>query len=148
MSLLDTVLDTENQTQIILNPGEALAAIILAATATDGYLSQDEAQCISSRLSCLKLFRSYSNDLMNRLFDKILTILQRDGLNTLFNAAKESLSEDLREAAFAIVTDMILADGIVTEEEKSFLNDLYQSLGVSTEIAVQTIQVILIKNRG
>ncbi len=148
MSLLDIVLDTESQTQIILNPGEALVAIILAATATDGYLSQDETRCITSTLSRLKLFSDYTNDLMNGLFEKILSILQQDGMNTLFNAAKESLSEDLREAAFAIVTDMVMTDGIVTEEEKNFLNDLYQALGISREIAQKTMQVILIKNLG
>jgi hypothetical protein len=54
----------------------------------------------------------------------------------------------LREAAFAVATDLVLAEGIVAEEERTFLNDLYQALGVSNEIAIQVIQVILIKNRG
>jgi len=40
-----------------------------------------------------------------------------------------------------------LAEGVVAEEEKNFLNDLYQALGVSSEMAIQIIQVILIKNR-
>jgi len=148
MSLLDTVLDTENQTHLTLSPAEAFAAITLAATATDGHLSSDEARCISSTLSRMKLFKTYPNDLMNRLFEKILSILQHDGMNSLFNAAKESLPQDLREAAFAVSTDIVLADGVVTEEEKNFLTDLHQALGVSSEIAVQIMQVILIKNRG
>ncbi|PHK38447.1 hypothetical protein VF12_17985, partial [Nostoc linckia z15] len=36
--------------------------------------------------------------------------------------------------------------GVEAEEEKNFLNDLYQALGVSSEMAIQIIQVILIKN--
>ncbi|MEH2246902.1 tellurite resistance TerB family protein [Nostoc sp.] len=148
MGLFDAVLGTESQTQAALNPEEAFAVIILMATASDGYLSVEQANSITSMLSRTKLFKSYSHEMMNRLFDKILGILQGDSFNALFNAAKDSLSQDLREAAFAVATDLVLAEGIVAEEEKNFLNDLYQALGVSSEIAIQIVQVILIKNRG
>ena len=148
MGLLDTVLDTEIQAHVTLSPAEAFAAITLAAIAIDGYLSENEARCISSVLSRLKLFRNYTNDLMNRLFEKILSILRRDGLNVLFDAAKESLTEELQEAAFAVASDLLLSEGIVKEEEKHFLTDLYQALGISRDVAIQIVQVILIKNRG
>lgn len=148
MGLLDAVLGTESQTQTALNPAEAFAVIVLVATASDGYLSVEQANSITFVLSRMKLFKSYPHEMMNKLFEKILGILQGDGFNTLFNAAKDSLSQDLREAAFAVATDLVLAEGIVAEEEKNFLNDLYQALGISREIAVQIVQVILIKNRG
>ncbi|MEH1819697.1 Tellurite resistance protein TerB [Nostoc sp. C052] len=148
MGLFDAVLGTESQTQAALNPAEAFAVIILTATASDGYLSVEQANSIISVLSRMKLFKSYPHEMMDRLFDKILGILQGDGFNALFNAAKDSLSQDLREAAFAVATDLVLAEGIVLEEEKNFLNDLYQALGVSSEIAIQIVQVILIKNRA
>ncbi|MBN3887108.1 MAG: tellurite resistance TerB family protein [Nostoc sp.] len=148
MGLFDAVLGTESQTQAALNPTEAFAVIILVATASDGYLSLEQANSITFVLSRMKLFKSYPHEMMSRLFDKILGILQGDGLNALFNAAKDSLSQDLREAAFAVATDLVLAEGIVGEEEKNFLNDLYQALGVSSEIAIQIVQVILIKNGG
>ncbi|MFN6484335.1 MULTISPECIES: tellurite resistance TerB family protein [unclassified Nostoc] len=148
MGLFDAVLGTESQTQAALNPAEAFAVIILTATASDGYISVEQTNSIISVLSRMKLFKSYPNEMINRLFDKILGILQGDGFNALFNAAKDSLSQDLREAAFAVATDLVLAEGIVPEEEKNFLNDLYQALGVSSEIAIQIMQVILIKNRA
>ncbi len=148
MGLLDMVLGTETQAQVTFSPAEAFVAIILAVIATDGHLSEDEARCISSVLFRLKLFRNYTNGLMNKLFEKILSILRRDGINFLFNAAKESLTQDLREAVFAVATDFLLADGIVTEEETIFLDDLYQALSISRDVAIQIIQVILIKNRG
>jgi uncharacterized tellurite resistance protein B-like protein len=82
------------------------------------------------------------------MFDKLLAILRRDGIDVLFNAAKKSLPDDLREAAFAVATDLVLADGVVSQEERDFLNDLYQALGISSDIATQIVQVMLIKNRG
>ncbi|MEH2178792.1 tellurite resistance TerB family protein [Nostoc sp.] len=148
MGLFDAVLGTESQTQAALNPAEAFAVIILTATASDGYLSVEQANSIISVLSRMKLFKSYPNEMMNRLFDKILGILQGDDFNALFNAAKDSLSQDLREAAFAVATDLVLAEGIIPEEEKNFLNDLYQALGVSREIAIGIVEVVLIKNRA
>ncbi|MEH2202864.1 MAG: tellurite resistance TerB family protein [Nostoc sp.] len=148
MGLFDAVLGTDSQTQAALNPAEAFAVIILTATASDGYLSVEQANSIISVLSRMKLFKSYPNEMMKRLFDRILGILQGDGFNALFNAAKDSLSQELRETAFAVATDLVLAEGIIPEEEKNFLNDLYQALGVSSEIAIQIVEVILIKNRA
>jgi tellurite resistance protein len=148
MDVFDAVLGTENQTQAALNPAEAFAVIVLVATASDGSLSVEQANSITFVLSRMKLFKSYSHEMMNRLFDKILGILQGDGFNALFDAAKDSLSQDLRESAFTVATDFVLAEGIVAEEEKNFLNDLYQALDVSSERAMQIVQVILIKNRG
>lgn len=148
MSLFDKVLGSQTQVQEALNPAEAFAAITLAATASDGYLSEEETRILYSVLSRMKLFRSYPYDVMNRMFERLLTILRRQGLDVLFNTAKESLPYNLREAAFAVATDLVLADGIVTQEEKDFLNDLYQALDIPGELATQIVQVMLIKHRG
>ena len=48
------------------------------------------------------------------MFDKLLDTLRRYGINALSNSAKESLPYDLREAAFAVATDLVLADGLLT----------------------------------
>jgi tellurite resistance protein len=148
MGLLDTVLGTENQTQAALNPAEGFAVIVLMAAASDGHLSVEQANSITFVLSRMNLFKGYPHEMIDRLLDKILSIIQGDGFNTLFNAAKDSLSQDLREAAFAVATDFVLAKGIITEEENNFLNDLYQALSVSSEKAIQIMQVILIKNQA
>jgi len=147
MGLFDQVLGSQTQVKEAFSPAEAFVAITLAATASDGYLSQDEACLIYSSLSRMKLFRSYPYDVMSRMFDRLLSILRRQGIDALFNTAKESLPHDLREAAFAMATDLVLADGIVTQEEKDFLNDLHQALDIPGELATQIVQVMLIKHR-
>lgn len=65
----------------------------------------------------MKLFRSYSNDEMDRIFDKLLDALRRYAINALSHSAKESSPYDLREAAFAVVTDLVLADGVLIQQE-------------------------------
>ncbi|MBF2066419.1 MAG: tellurite resistance TerB family protein [Calothrix sp. C42_A2020_038] len=147
MGLFDRVLGN-NTVKEAMTPAEAFAAITLSVVTSDGYLSEEEARGISAVLSRMKMYRSYSNELMQRMFDKILGILRHEGMNSLFDTAKESLSYEMRESAFAVAADLILADGIVTQEEKEFLNDLYQALSLDTDVATQILEVMLIKNRG
>jgi tellurite resistance protein len=69
-------------------------------------------------------------------------------LDALLNAAITALPHDLTETAFAIATDIVLADGEVTEEEQKLLNDLFQLLEIPEETAIKIIDVMLIKNQG
>ncbi|RUT04591.1 hypothetical protein DSM106972_041600 [Dulcicalothrix desertica PCC 7102] len=147
MGLFDKVLGN-NTVKELMTPAEAFAAITLSAIASDGYLSEDEMRALTATLFRMKLYRSYSNDVMQRMFDKLLGILRHEGINGLFDVAKESLPYDMRESAFAVATDLILADGVVAIEEKEFLDDLYQALSLDSEVATQIIEVMLIKNRG
>ncbi|MEB3182716.1 MAG: tellurite resistance TerB family protein [Nostocaceae cyanobacterium] len=151
MGLFDKVFNIQNlqsQTQQTLSPAEAFAAICLAATASDGYFSEEEARGISFILSRMQLFKSYPHDVINRMFDKLVGILKRQGVSNLLNLAKQSLPYELRDTAFAVATDLVLADGVVTQEEQNLLNELYQALEVSPEVATQIVQIMLIKNRG
>ena len=73
-------------------------------------------------------------------------------LTCSFSNATKSLDltthNDLTETAFAIATDIVLADGEVTEEEQKLLNDLFQLLEIPEETAIKIIDVMLIKNQG
>lgn len=147
MNLVDTVLGIDNQSPEVLTSAEAFAAIALVAITPDGLLSQQQICNISSVLLRSKLFSSYSEDGMNKLLEKILDIFRRDGFNALFNIAKVSLSSELREAAFAVAADLILAEAIVTEEEQNFLNDLSHALDLTHDTSIKILQVLMIKNQ-
>lgn len=147
MSLFDRASGSQGGVQNALNPAEALAAIALIAVAPDGNLSQKQVRDISFTLSHLKLLNSYSEDQMLSMFDNASGIIRYEGVNNLFDAAKDSLSEDLRETAFAVATDLVLTDGILVEEQ-DFLRELYQALHIQGEIGQKIIEVMLIKNRG
>ncbi|MBD2251163.1 tellurite resistance TerB family protein [Nostoc parmelioides] len=147
MNLLDTFLGRENQAPEVLSSTEAFVAIVLLATAPDGYLSYEQERSISCELSRSKPLRNYSTEAIAQLCEKTLIILRRDGFNALFNLAKESLSPELREAAFAVASDLVLSENHVTEEETNFLNDLYQALGISPDIAIRILQTMSLKNQ-
>lgn len=148
MGLFDKFFGAQAIASESFNAAESFAAIALAAVAADGYLSEEEAQSIPFILSRMKLFEKYSDDMMRRLFDKLLGKLQREGVGALFVTARDSLPEELRDTAFAIAADLVLADGLLTDEERLFLEELYRSLGIDEALANKIIEVTVIKNRG
>jgi tellurite resistance protein len=149
MGLFDNVFNAEKGiTETQLTPAEAFAAVALVAIAADGYLSDQEGRDMTMTLARMQLFRSYSNDVMHRMLDKLLAMLKREGPGALVNVAKACLPQDLRETAFAIATDLVLSDGTVTSQEQAFLDDLYRILEIPGDTALQIVQVMTIKNRG
>ncbi|MEM7581093.1 MAG: tellurite resistance TerB family protein [Mastigocoleus sp.] len=148
MGLAENYIPTPNQFQEVFTNQEAFAAIVLLAIAADGNLEPEQAEKMCGTLSRIRLFHNYSQDSMNKMFEKLLDVLQSSGLNALFNTAKESLSPQLRESAFAAATDLLLCESIITEEERYFLRDLCQALGLETDIANKIVEVMTIKNRA
>jgi uncharacterized tellurite resistance protein B-like protein len=148
MSLFDKLSSARQQSQTTLGPAEAFAAIALIAVAADGYADDAEEKALMTALSRMQLFRSYPADVVEKMIDRLLSILQRKGADTLLGAAISALPHELQETVFAVTADIVLADGEVTEEEEEFLNQLYRALEIPEETALKIIEVMLIKNRG
>ncbi|MFW6264425.1 MAG: tellurite resistance TerB family protein [Cyanobacteriota bacterium] len=147
MGLFDRV-RTSQQTQLSLGPAEAFAAITLIVIASDGYLADAELDLLYTVLNRMQLFRSYSADVMRRMFDKLSGILKRDGYEALFSAAVATLPHDLYDTAFAIATDLVLSDGHVSEEEEGLLQSLANALELPGDTVHKIIDVMIIKNKG
>jgi hypothetical protein len=131
-----------------MGSAEALASIAMVAIAADGYMAEQEGQDMTMLLSRMSLFSSYSSDALNYLFDLLLDRLKQEGPGILVSEAKAALSQELRETAFAIATDLVLSDRTVTPQEQAFLEDLYRILDIPSTTAQQIVQVMTIKNRG
>lgn len=146
MSLFDRASGSQGGVQNALSQAEAFSSIALIAVASDGNPSQKQVNDIYHVLSNLKVLNKHSLDEMQSMLDELSGIIRHEGVNSLFDAAKDSLSEDLREKVFAIATDLVLADGILAEEQ-DFLTELYQALRIRSEIGEKIIEVMTIKNR-
>ncbi len=131
-----------------LGAAEALASIAMVAIAADGYLAEQEGQDMTMLLSRMALFSNYSSDALHHLFDTVLARLKTEGPGVLVDQAKATLSQEMRETAFAIATDLVLSDRTVTPQEQAFLEDLYRILKIPSPLAQQIVQVMTIKNRG
>ncbi len=99
-------------------------------------------------LSRMKLFENYSDEKMIRTNERIIRILQKEGPEYLVKIASEGLPQELYLTSFAVACDLILSDGVVSEEEQQLLNDLYNFLSIEEATANNIIEVMIIKNQG
>ncbi|MGK7928687.1 MAG: tellurite resistance TerB family protein [Spirulina sp.] len=134
--------------QITLGPADAFAAIMLLVVAADGYLADDEMRLLNTVLGRMRLFRSYSVDVLRKMFDTLSGTLRREGGTALFEAALATLPHDLYDTTFAIATDLVLSDGEVSKEEEELLGSLHRALNIPQDQVNQIIQVMVIKNKG
>jgi uncharacterized tellurite resistance protein B-like protein len=133
---------------ITLTPGQAFASICLIAVAADGVITGNESQAITTIFSRMNLFSDISGNNMRDMIDMLLNILKAGNAKALFDKAVVALPADLKETVFAITTDLVLADGELSEEEETLLDELYNALAIPEALADKIIDVMLIKNKG
>lgn len=131
-----------------LSKEEAFSAVSLVSVAADGVITEEEARGLFVQLYRMKMFSGYNDNQMSSMFNKLINIIKKKGMDALVVMAKESLPEDMKATAFAVATDLALADGEIAEEEKMLLTKIQQSLGIPEDEAVKIIEVMLIKNKG
>ena len=55
---------------------------------------------------------------------------------------------ELRDCAFANACDLILADGVVEDAERTFLEHLQRVLELDSDTALSIVEVMITKNKG
>lgn len=148
MGLFDNLFGGSGPSHKDLTKQEAFAGILLAAAAADGHIAQEEAQGLWTTLERMKLYQNYTPEKFNNLMNTLLKILKRDGVDKLCDRCIPSLPDALRETAFANVCDLVLADGVVEDEEKELVEKLQHKLDIPGDRALDIVQVMVIKNRG
>jgi tellurite resistance protein len=127
---------------------EAYAGILLAAAAADGHIADEEAQGLWTALGRMKLFANFTPDKFNKMMDTLLKILKKGGPDLLVEKCVPHLQEELRVTAFANACDIVLADGVVEDDEKKLLEKLQNRLEVPGDEAMDIVRVMVVKNRG
>ncbi len=131
-----------------LSAQESFIGVALTAVAADGVITQEEAQGIFTALYRMKMFKGTNDSQMKTMFDRVLNVLKKQGPAALIESAKETLTPELKETAFAVAADLVLADGVVEDTEKKFLDDLQKALEIKDDLALKIAEVLVIKNRG
>lgn len=126
----------------------AYLGILMLADYSDGTVSEDELQSFVTTLSRMKLYRDLSGDQVNRLIDQGNKVIKRAGQDDALKQFAAALPETLHRAVFANAVNQVLADGVVEDEEKEFINDLRRALGLSGDDAQMIAKVIMWKNQG
>jgi hypothetical protein len=132
----------------LLSDIEAFAGVAFAAIAADKQIKDIELIYLQTIFSRMRLFKGWTVGQYKSLFDKLRSIQEKQGFEAFLDMSVQALPPKLYQTAFAISVDLVLADGIVTKEEKDFLYDLQRRLGIKLDLATKIIEVITIKNKG
>lgn len=131
-----------------MSKGEAFAAVLLGAAAADGHIAEEEARGLWTIIGRMRMYSNWSPDKFNSVMDRLVKNLKRAGLEAFLDRAVKYLPRELHETAFANACDVVLADGVVEDDEKKFLHLLQRALDVSGDQALTIARVMVIKNRG
>jgi hypothetical protein len=112
-----------------LNPGEAILAIGFLVMVVDESRSPAEMQILENYLNQMGLDRSANQEVRR----KIQRIYHEHGGGALFNAARAALTPQDVEAAFALATQVALADDSLMDEENDCLLALAEALQIDED---------------
>jgi uncharacterized tellurite resistance protein B-like protein len=133
---------------IALSPGEAFAAILLAAARADGSVTSPEAARLEDILASMRLYRDCDRDALQPLVQQLIDLLIERGDPVIVHAAAAAVPPDLKASVMALATDIVLADGVIRSGERQFLDGLQQELSLDDEITGKIFDVMVIKNRA
>ena len=72
----------------------------------------------------------------------------RGGPEKLLEKCYTAVPPELAETVFANSVDIVLADGVVEDDEKEFIDDLQLKLELDAKRAKTIVQVMVYKNQG
>lgn len=148
MSLFDDIEGNFDSGGAAFGPQEGYAGVLLCASACDGHISDEEAQSLSLNLSQKKLYSRLSPHKVNQMMDRLMGELRRGGPEKLLDKAYPAVPPELAETVFANSVDIVLSDGIVEDDEKEFIDELQQKLGIDRKRSKTIVQVMVYKNEG
>ena len=131
-----------------LTPQESFAGILLGASACDGHIADDEIQSLGTALTRMKLYQRYTERDYDKALNKLHGFLKKHGVEALVDACIPTLPRELNRTAFANACDIVLADGIVDPDEKTFIDMLRAKLQIDGDTARLIAEIMVVKNKG
>jgi len=137
------IFETEILSQQTLTPEEAVTAIIMVTAYANGQPSQEENESAINIINTLDIFENYDVDEFQSMMNKIIGILDEEGIGVLFKTAVESITDDLGETAFQAAAEILLGNGEIDAEKSDFFAKLTEQLDISEDVAQDMIDELI-----
>jgi hypothetical protein len=95
-----------------------------------------------------ELFANFTPSKLKQMSSNLCKIIQKGGPELLVEKCAAALPEELHATAFAFACDIVLADGVVEDSEKTLIERLRKRLGIPVDEAKEIVKVMVIKNRS
>lgn len=129
-----------------LKVDEALIAVFIGAMNANGHVAREELARAHHLIWSTKRFRARSGETVGRLIDRMRRLLQAEDPAAVVESAAKAIPAGLRASTFALVADLVLADGRIDARERKFLERLAAHFTIRARMAKEVIAVMLVKN--
>ena len=130
-----------------LGTDEALIALFIGAMDANDHVAREELARAHHLIWSTRHFRRKSGETVGRLIDRMKRRLEEEEAVDVLEHAARGVPARLRLPAFAVVVDLLLADGKIDRRERRFLGDLGANFGIPVGVAANLIDAMLVKNR-
>jgi uncharacterized membrane protein YebE (DUF533 family) len=140
----DSVADRPSVPRLTVD--EAFIAVLIGAMIANGHVSRAEAERAHHIVWSMKRFRHRSGETVGRLIDTMRTFVEEYGALPVLDAAARAVPARLRPAAFALASDLVLADGRLDRAERRFLGQFAERLALDRMTRDVILDAMLLKN--
>lgn len=128
------------------NEQEAWIAIMYACMAADGDVSEAETDKMVRFLVFKTMFQGHN--IVEDLYKPAMTAQKQIGSKAVIDSSTSLIGEDGKPTLFTLVMELLLADGILGDQEQEIVEYLSESLKLESALAQKVVEVMLIKNKG
>lgn len=129
-----------------LGVDEALIALFIGAMNANRHVTPEELGRAHHLIWSTRRFRRKSGETVGRLIDRMKRLLEAHEPDAVRESAARAVPVRLRPSAFAVVADLLLADGKIDSRERRFLQRLAADFRLPTRTATTVIDALLVKN--
>lgn len=126
---------------------EALIALFIGAMNANEHVAREELARAHHLIWSTRRFRGKSGETVGRLIDRMKRLLEDENAEAVLERAASAIPARLRPSAFALVADLLLADGRIDAGERRFLRQLAVNFRIPIRTAATVIDALLLKNR-
>lgn len=130
-----------------LDVDEALIALFIGAMHANDHVAREELARAHHLIWSTRRFRRKSGETVGRLIDRMQRLLNEENAAAVLERAARAVPARLRPSAFAVVADLLLADGKIDAQERRFLQQLAVDFRMPIRTATNIIDALLLKNR-
>ena len=126
---------------------EAVIALIIGAMNANDHVAREELARAHHLIWFTRRFRRKSGETVGRLIERMKRLVEDHEPAAVMEAAARGIPARLRPPAFAVVADLLLADGKIDARERTFLRRLAADFNIGARVANQVIEAMLLKNQ-
>lgn len=130
-----------------LSADESLIALFIAAMEANGHTSPRELERAHHLIWSTRRFRERDGDEVNGIIDEMRSLLETSDAEGVIERAIDGIPARLAPPAFAVLADLLFADGRLDPAEWQFLGRVGRDLNIPASTRRRIVDVILAKNR-